>query len=257
MSRVAQLRQAVLSCATRPARRVGQEPTRLELYQQHLRETGRYAGQPDNAWGRLSEAGTLLLLTDGPDTPITDADLHAFAAENELTFGQVKALLKVEANGAGFFQGRPLILPEPHRFSKATKRRFDKSHPSLSYPTWGSRPYPKSQDARYTQLLGMIKLDVDAGFGSASYGKPQIMGENHVAAGFETSWLFAESMAKDEPSQLRALGAFLRSTGLLAKLRRCTTNPETCRAFCEGYNGTGYRKNNYHVKLAQAIAQYS
>lgn len=257
MSRVAQLRQAVLNCATRPARRAGQEPTRLELYQQHLRETGRYSGHPDNAWGRLTEAGTLLLLTDGPDTPITDADLRAFAAENQLSFAQVKALIQVEANGAGFHAGRPLILPEPHRFSKATQRRFDASHPTLSYPKWGSRPYPKSQDARYTQLLGMIRLDVDAGFGSASYGKPQIMGENHKAAGYETSWLFAEAMARDEPTQLRALGAFLRSTGLLAKLRRCTSDPETCRDFCAGYNGTGYRLNNYHVELARAIAQHS
>lgn len=257
MSRVDQLRATLLGCATRPARRVGQEPTRLELYQQHLKETGRYAATVDNGWGKLTEAGTLLLLTDGPDTPITDDDLRTFAASNQLSFAQVKALIQVEANGAGFFAGRPLILPEPHRFSKATKRRFDTSHPTLSYPKWGTRPYPKSQDARYTQLLGMIRLDVDAGFGSASYGKPQIMGENHRAAGFETSWLFAESMARDEPSQLRALGAFLRSTGLLAKLRRCTSNPETCRAFCEGYNGTGYRLNNYHVKLADAIRQYS
>jgi len=49
---------------------------------------------------------------------------------------------------------------------------------------------------------------------------------------------------------------FLRSTGLLDKLRACTSDPVTCRPFCRGYNGTGYLSNSYDVKLATAINSF-
>lgn len=230
---------------------------RLYDLQAHLKATGRYSGELDGKWGRLTEAGVLLLLTDGPDTKITDDDLRAMAARNTLTFAQAKAVLEVEANGAGFEAGRPLILPEPHKFSKATGHKYDVSHPTISYRKWGQRRYPRAQDARYDQLLEMIRLNVDAGFASASYGKPQIMGFNHLLAGYDTPMAFAEAMARDEATQIKAFERFLKNTGLMAKLRGCTTDPVTCRLFCAGYNGTAYRENGYDVKLAKAIGKYS
>jgi len=229
--------------------------TRFEL-QAHLKATGRYAGEIDGLWGRLTEAGILLILTDGPDTALTEADFVASAARQRLSVAQVKAVTKVEANGAGFFDGRPKILPEPHRFSKNTARRYDSSHPTVSYPSWGARPYPKTQDDRYDQLLAMIRLDVDAGFASASYGRFQIMGENHKACGYGSSMEFAQAQARDELTQLVAFEWFLQSTGLVDKLRACTSDPATCRPFCRGYNGTGFEKNAYDVKLAAAIASF-
>lgn len=225
--------------------------------QGHLRATGRYSGAIDGLWGRLTEAGVLLMLTDGPDTLLNDDDLRNMATRQGLTFAQVKAVTAVESNGAGFFGGRPLILPEPHRFSKATRGRFDKSDPAVSYPNWGARPYPSTQDGRYDVLLHMIRLDVDAGFASASYGRFQIMGENHGSCGYTTSMGFAEAMARDEVHQLLAFETFLIVTGLLGKLRACTADAETCRPFCKGYNGTAYEKNSYHIKLAAAIKRYS
>lgn len=221
--------------------------------QAHLKQTGRYAGAVDGLWGPLTQASTLLLLTDGPDTPLKPADFTLSAARLSVPVKNIRAVVKVEAGGAGFFAGRPLILPEPHRFSKRTGRRFDAGHPDVSYPRWGARPYPKSQDARYTQLLKMISLDVDAGFASASYGRFQIMGENHQACGYATPMAFAEAMARDEPTQLAAFEAFLRANNLVRKLRDCSTDPETCRPFCAGYNGSAYRENRYHEKIAAAI----
>ncbi|MFT4076832.1 MAG: N-acetylmuramidase family protein [Asticcacaulis sp.] len=231
----------------------------MTLYdlQGHLRATGRYSGALDGLWGRLTEAGVLLLLSDGPDTVLSDEDLRSAAKRQGLTFAQVKAVTAVESSGAGFFAGRPLILPEPHRFSKATKGRFDKTDPDVSYPKWGTKPYPKTQDGRYDQLLHMIRLDVDAGFASASYGRFQIMGENHASCGYSTPMAFAEAMARDEVHQLLAFETFLVVTGLLGKLRACTADPETCRSFCKGYNGSAYQANNYHTKLAAAIKRYS
>lgn len=53
-----------------------------------------------------------------------------------------------------------------------------------------------------------------------------------------------------------AFGRFLKSTGLLDKLRACGIQPDSCRPFCAGYNGTAYANNNYHLKLASAIKAF-
>jgi hypothetical protein len=222
----------------------------LEELQQHLRQTGRYTGSIDGEWGRLSDAGVLLALTDGPDTRLCDADFEAAGADMKVQPAAIRAFWITEANGAGFQDGRPKILPEPHRFSKNTAHRFDASHPEISYPVWGTRPYPKTQDARYDELLAMAHLAIDAGFASASYGAPQIMGENFSICGYASPFAFAEAMARDEATQLRAFMAFVRRKGIVPALRRVTPDPQSWIAVAEPYNGTGFRKNNYHGKMA-------
>lgn len=222
--------------------------TTLAQLQQHLKDTGRYAGAIDGKWGKLTEAGILLMLTDGPDTKLTEQDYIDSAKRLGVTPAHIKAVTAVEASGAGFFNGRPLILPEPHRFSKWTGHRFDNSNPTLSYPKWGTRPYDKTQDARYDKLLGMIHLDVDGGFACASYGKFQIMGENYRACGFDSPMAFAEAMARDERAQLVAFEHFITSNGLLPLLRG-----SNWAGFARGYNGSAYAQNKYDVKLRAAF----
>lgn len=225
----------------------------LAELQVRLKDSRRYTGEIDGLWGPLTEAAILLMLTDGPDTRLTDADLRNAASALNVSFAQVKAVCEVEAAGAGFFAGRPKILPEPHRFSRATGGRFDASHPTLSYPRWGTRPYPRTQDARYDTLLGMVRLDVLAGFASCSYGKFQILGENAVSCGYVNSMQFAEAMARDEQTQLQAFIRFLVSNGIDHALRKCGEDPDSCRDFARRYNGTAYERNAYHEKIAHRI----
>lgn len=164
----------------------------------------------------------------------------------------IHAFAEVEASGAGFFHGEPKILFEPHVFSRLSHGTFDASHPLLSYPKWGARPYPPTQDGRYAQLLEAVGLDPWAGFCAASYGKFQILGSNFGACGFDTPWAFAFSQAYDEPSQLKAFEAFIRSTGI-DKLLRASLWAAAARA----YNGPAYLKNRYDVKLAQAARAWA
>lgn len=228
----------------------------LKDLQTHLKCTGRYAGAVDGLWGRLTEAAILLMLTDGPDTALTEANFTQAGARLLCQPAAIKAFWKTEANGSGFFAGRPKILPEPHRFSKATGGRFDKTNPTISYPKWGTRPYPASQDARYDALLAMIRLDIEAGFGSASYGAPQIMGENHEACGYPTAMAFAEAMARDEDTQLRAFEAFVTKAGILPALRKVTRAASSWEDVARRYNGTAFAKNRYHYRMAEAFALY-
>lgn len=228
----------------------------LTQLQQHLRQTGRYSGAVDGLWGRLTEAGILLALTDGPDTKLCDADFTVAAQGLGVQAAAIRAFWQTEAAGAGFQEGRPKILPEPHRFSKNTGHRFDASHPTISYPKWGTRPYVKTQDERYDQLLQMVRLDTDAGFASASYGAPQIMGENFKACGYDSSFAFAEAMARDEATQLRAFEAFVTGCGILPYLRRVTRAPTSWEPVASRYNGTAFRQNRYHEKMAASFAGF-
>jgi hypothetical protein len=223
----------------------------LKILQQKLKDTARYFGVVDGLWGKLTEAGILLGFTDGPDTALTEADYKASSIRLNVIVPFIKALALVEANGAGFFDGKPKILAEPHRFSKATSHRFDQSNPTVSYPRGGDRPYPKTQDLRYAQLLQMIKLDVNAGFGSASYGKFQIMGENFAMCGYTSSMDMAFAFAKDEPTQLRGFEGFLEKAGILPYLRKGDMDNVAQR-----YNGSAWRSNNYGERLRRAARSF-
>lgn len=201
----------------------------------------------DGQYGPKTQAAVLAALTDPVDRPLVPSDVKALAERWGVEPAVIWTVRDVEASGAAFSEGRPTILFEPHRFSKATGGRFDIAAPAVSYRSWGAKPYPRAQMARYLQLLYAIGLDVDAGFASASYGAFQIMGENHRACGEPDSMAFALAEARGENVQLRHFGLFCESKGLEKALRR-----KDWAAFARGYNGSGYALNKYDQKLAAA-----
>ena len=218
--------------------------------QARLTELGYDTGSP--GWGPRCRAATIAALTDGPDHALTSFDISEASAQLGVDSASIWTVWDVEASGSPFIGGRPTILFEPHRFSRATGRRYDVSHPSLSSRAWNKALYPRTQAARYEQMLDAVALDVDAGFASASYGGFQILGENHLICGAVTPWAFAWRQAQTEGDQLAAFVAFVEGSGLKAALRR-----RDWAAFAKGYNGTAYRVNRYDERLAAAYAKRS
>ena len=220
--------------------------------QTKLAERGCYTGPIDGLYGSGTRSAVMDCLECGADNPVTDADLDHAAGLLGVGRAEVLTVRSVEAAGAGFQAGLPKILFEPHRFSKLTKRRFDASHPAISYPGWGDRPYPKSQAGRYEQLVTAVGLDVDAGFAAASYGSFQILGENAGVCGYPSSFAFAMAQAQSEGDQLEAFVRFCKSKGLDKALQR-----HDWATFARGYNGSAYAKNAYDVKLADAFRRFA
>lgn len=196
-----------------------------------------------------TRTAVLAALTDPPDRAITAYEVAELAARWDVDPALIWAVRDVEASGSPFVDGRPTILFEPHRFSRATAHRFDASHPHVSYRNWDPKRYPASQDARYEQLLEAVGLDVDAAFASASYGAFQILGENFHVCGEGDSFAFALDEASGEGCQLEHFGRFVESAGLVDALRR-----HDFAAFARGYNGTAYRQNQYDARLAAAFS---
>lgn len=97
-----------------------------------------------------------------------------------------------------------------------------------------------------------MRLDETAALMSASYGGPQIMGFNHKLAGFGTVQAFVDAMKKSERNHLEAFVNFIINSGLGDELRMVSNIHASNEPFARGYNGTGFKKNEYHIKIARA-----
>ena len=220
---------------------------RMRSLQMYLRNTGRYHAAVDGIYGPKTKQAILEGMEDGPETYLSDHNYYESAQRLNCKQSYIMAFAEVESNGAGFEGGRPKILFEPHRFSRLTAHRFDATNPTVSYAVWGTRPYPKRIDDRYTQLLEAVGLDPWAGFQACSYGKFQILGENFQKCGFETPWAFAFTQAYDEIAQLKTFEKFIVASGIIVPLRL-----GLWESVASQYNGSGYRANRYDERLADA-----
>jgi hypothetical protein len=175
---------------------------------------------------------------------LTDAGIARAAATLGCEVAAVKAVIAVEAAGAGFLpDGRPKILFERHIFRRLTGNRFDASHPAISGPAGGY----KGGDAEYVRLHQALQLDGEAAVQSASWGIGQIMGFNWKLCGEKSLYGFLLAVHNDEDAQLGLMVGFIQSAELADELRR-----KDWAGFARGYNGPAYARNSYDVKLAAA-----
>lgn len=208
---------------------------------------------PKGGTGIADRAAFLAQFVNTSASVITGEDMAAAAARLAVPVGHVEMVRQVESGGASFDNsGRPIILPEPHIFHRQTGGRFGRT--AFSYPKWGEKPYPRSYDDRWTMLADMAAHDAEAALESASWGLWQIMGFHWKTLGYDSAEDFATRMARSEAEHLEALVRFIETNGLADELRACRAgSPDSCRAFARAYNGAGYAKNNYHVKMAEAL----
>ena len=167
------------------------------------------------------------------------------------------AFLEVEAAGRGFdSQGRPKMLFEPHVFWRnlAGALRDKAAALGLAYKAW-KRNYPADSYPRLSKAIGIAR---EPAFRSGSYGLPQILGENHKAAGFASAEQMFATMKQGEREQLLAMVALLKTWGLAVHLRgKDFSKPESWWPAVERYNGKSFRANGYDVKCAAAFVKHS
>ncbi|MBC7909320.1 MAG: N-acetylmuramidase family protein [Pyrinomonadaceae bacterium] len=183
---------------------------------------------------------------------LTDQDFSDCATSLDCQIAAVRAVVAVESAGGGFLpDGRPKILFEAKYFHKLTGGKFDKTNPNISSPVWNKNLY-KGGAREWDRLNEALALDHDAALQSASWGLFQIMGANYKLCGFDNVNDFVAAMEKSEGDQLKAFIGFVKSNKLDGFLR--TRN---WASFANGYNGPGYKKNQYDVKLANAYNKYA
>jgi hypothetical protein len=194
----------------------------------------------------------------GPAKPIEDIDLPRIGHTIGVGEDELHAFMDTETSGSGFDSiDRPKILFEPHKFygNLGPGRKRDAAvMDALAYPRWGEKPYPRDS---YPRLFAAMRIDETAALKSCSWGLGQVMGSNFADLGFASVQHMVDAACEDEDKHLEMMVAFIKANDIdddlraLAALKRPTT-PNDCVSIVRVYNGSGYAKNNYHVKFANA-----
>lgn len=188
----------------------------------------------------------------GPAKRIEDLDLPRVGQMIGVGEDEIHAILDVEAAGSGFdSKGRPKMLFEPHIFFRELKdpaKRARAESEGLAYEDWRRGTYPPDS---YPRLIAAMKIDETAALKSASWGLGQILGSNHLAAGYATVQDMVTDFTRDEDKHLEAMIRFIKSKKLDDDLR----NHEWA-SFARGYNGALYAAHNYHGKLKAAYERW-
>lgn len=153
----------------------------------------------------------------GAAEPLSKKGFMDVVADLEVGIPELLAVLAVESKNCGFLPDRrPVILFERHVFHKLTRGRFSERNPGISNPVAGgyaglAKEYPRLEEA--------ITLDREAALKSASWGAGQIMGFNHVAAGFDDVEAMVNAMQQSEDEQLKSVAAFLKKNNFASLLQ--------------------------------------
>lgn len=189
---------------------------------------------------------------NGTAKKLTSLDISKLGALIGVGEDEIHAFLEVETSGGGFDkEGRPKILFEPHVFDRnlGETKRTRARELGISYPRWGTIPYPKDS---YPILTRAMAIDRAAALKACSWGIGQTLGENHKACGFVDVETMVEVYCSSEFAQLQGAINFIISNNLDDDLRR-----HDWSGFARGYNGAGYAKHGYHTKLAAAFKKWS
>lgn len=198
-----------------------------------------------------SKLNLFLPLID-PVKGLNDENFNQSAAILECEVAAVKAVSDVESAGSGFFDsGEPAILFEAHIFSKYSNRRFDESHPDISSRKWDRSLYVGGEK-EYGRLQKAMGLDREAALKSASYGRYQIMGFNHEAAGYDDVETFVRDMFIAESNHLNAFVGFIKSNSRM----HAAIQALDWATFARHYNGPAYAENHYDEKLQSAYDKF-
>jgi hypothetical protein len=191
--------------------------------------------------------------TNKPSKRITQNQIVELAKEFGISIAAIKAIIEVEVGPrqTGFLpSGRPVVLFEAHWFGYLTNYRFNNSHPTLSTRNWNRSLY-LGGEREWDRIEAAAKLDWSAAHQAASYGLGQILGVNYKITGFNTIQDFVRAQFESEYSQLKTMFNFIKNKGLIPAINR-----EDWTTVARVYNGPGFAKNNYHIKLAQAYAKH-
>lgn len=207
----------------------------------------------DGKAGPATRAAFLAIFANRQAPAVTDAEMMAYAARLGGNLKQMRAVAAVESGGAGFLvNGLPKILWERHHFWK----RLQLNLPLISNP----KPGGYTLDANGNGVNDSWEKLTDAAMyapawaiESCSWGRFQVMGFWWEKLGYPSAIDFAWSMRESEAGHFEALVRYIQFNKLASAFRALSTDPETCRAFAAGYNGAGYRKFDYHTKLARAM----
>ncbi|PWK71695.1 N-acetylmuramidase domain-containing protein [Aminobacter sp. AP02] len=183
----------------------------------------------------------------------TAAEIEKAARELGIEPAALLAIAEIESAGQVFarIDGRnePLIRFEGHYFDRRLSgdKQDNARAAGLASPTAGAVANPRAQAARWQMLDQAAGIDHQAAYESTSWGLGQVMGAHWLWLGFDNVDALVEEARSGAAGQARLMARYIEKAGLTEALNR-----HDWEAVGHGYNGPGFRKNAYHLKLAEA-----
>lgn len=196
---------------------------------------------------------------------LTHQDYVNAAKDLGCDVSDIYGVAEVEARGDGFIyyvpkqEWRPKILNERHILYRLSKQKFGRAkadnlharYPDIINRRWGGY---KGGAAEHDRLEKARKyVDKNLALESASWGIFQIMGFHWRALGYKSVVDFVLTVSKSEAAQLDAFVRFIKNNRSLLNAIRS----KDFRLFARIYNGPGYAKNLYDLKMRKAERKWA
>lgn len=187
---------------------------------------------------------------------LSQDDIVRVAKLLKVPVSAVMAVNAVESRGSGFFSnGLAAILYERHIMRRRLNRYridptpFMKSQPNIVSDKTGGY---SGGVREYDRLRKAADIHHASAHESASWGLFQIMGFHWENLNYESVDQYVSLMQESEAHQLTAFSRFVKADDvLLQALRR-----QDWVTFARRYNGPGYAKNQYDVKMAREFDRF-
>lgn len=191
---------------------------------------------------------------------ISCEELNTISISSHLDAATIEAVSFVEAgpDRVGFIKpGIPIVHLEVSMFKNMLgKAGYDVATLARKHPEAFSSP--RKEKYGTTLLAQKAQFDSAAAINDSIakictyWGMFQIRGSNWRQCGSVSLNDFIGQMCKSEASQLELFVKFITNTGLHRYLIA-----KDWESFARAYNGKGYAKNRYHIKLEHAYRHFS
>lgn len=211
---------------------------------------------------------------------VRDEDYVEAASKLGCKESHIRAVAEIEARGNGFLsKGRVKLLFERHKFYKylgEALKNLDTRARIVSEMSLSVAPTATAKDVldliaranpdicnaasggykgdiyEHDRLERAVAIDPESGYMSASYGMYQIMGFNHLYAGFHSAIDMYVSFSESEKNQFKGFVNFIKNNPAIHK----AIVAGDWLAFAKGYNGAAFATNDYNNKAAKAELKY-
>lgn len=186
----------------------------------------------------------------------TIASIIEIAKQNNYEPAKLLAVADVESAGTAFWniggKVKPPVRFEGHYFYKRLNgETLDKAiKEGLASPKAGGVKNPNSFADRYKLIERAAAIDTKAAYESTSWGLGQVMGAHWEVLGFDSVEAFVE-FNQTLTGQVESMVKFIDLNNA-----RDEIESGNWAGFAKIYNGVGYKKNAYDVKLKKAYLKY-
>lgn len=176
---------------------------------------------------------------------LTNSDIAELACEFGIKMASLQAVIEVESGGKGFDEmtGKIIIQFEPAWFKRKA--------PYTPSGAWSLNGVER-QSQEWKAFNDAFRKNANAAMESTSVGMMQVMGFHYKLLGFKTVGEMWDYAKVSEKNQVRLGLLFIKSN----KKMYHALKVNDFATFAYYYNGSGYRKFNYDVRLQNAYNKY-